>query len=134
MKLGLRGLPADQLPDWKPILKNGWFSFLPIILLVILLNYWSASKVGFWVIVCSVLLSFIRKETRMTPKKFFSALVDSGKGMLEVGASCAISGIVVGVFGLLPLMHCHSSAGKTAVINKSQFVLIHCVCRLESAR
>lgn len=103
VKLGLRGLPADQLPDWKPILKNGWFSFLPIILLVILLNYWSASKVGFWVIVCSVLLSFIRKETRMTPKKFFSALVDSGKGMLEVGASCAISGIVVGVFGLTGL-------------------------------
>lgn len=103
VKLGLRGLPADQLPDWKPILKNGWFSFLPIILLVILLNYWSASKVGFWVIVCSVLLSFIRKETRMNPKKFFSALVDSGKGMLEVGASCAISGIVVGVFGLTGL-------------------------------
>ena len=39
----------------------------------------------------------------MTPKKFFSALVDSGKGMLEVGASCAISGIVVGVFGLTGL-------------------------------
>lgn len=39
----------------------------------------------------------------MTPKKFFDALVDSGKGMLEVGASCAISGIVVGVFGLTGL-------------------------------
>ena len=103
VKLGLRGLPADQLPDWRPILKNGWFSFLPIILLVILLNYWSASKVGFWVIICSVVLSFIRKETRMTPKKFFEAMVDSGKGMLEVGASCAISGIVVGVFGLTGL-------------------------------
>lgn len=103
VKLGLRGLPADQLPDWRPILKNGWFSFLPIILLVILLNFWSASKVGFWVIICSVVLSFIRKETRMTPKRFFDALVDSGKGMLEVGASCAISGIVVGVFGLTGL-------------------------------
>ena len=39
----------------------------------------------------------------MTPKKFYGALVDSGKGMLEVGVSCAISGIVVGVFGLTGL-------------------------------
>lgn len=103
VKLNLRGLPADQLPDWKPILKHGWLSFMPIVLLVVLLNCWSASKVGFWVIVCSVVLSFAHKETRMTPKKFLDALVDSGKGMLEVGASCAISGIVVGVFGLTGL-------------------------------
>lgn len=103
VKLDLRGIPANQLPDWRPVLKHGWLSFMPIILLVVLLNYWSASKVGFWVIVCSVLLSFVHKETRMTPKKFYDALVDSGKGMLEVGASCAISGIVVGVFGLTGL-------------------------------
>ena len=103
VKLNLRGLPADQLPDWRPILKKGWMSFLPIILLVVLLNYWSASKVGFWVIVSAIALSFTNKDTHMTPKKFYGALVDSGKGMLEVGVSCAISGIVVGVFGLTGL-------------------------------
>ena len=79
----------------------GWA--LPIILLVVLLNYWSASKVGFWVIVSAIALSFTNKDTHMTPKKFYGALVDSGKGMLEVGVSCAISGIVVGVFGLTGL-------------------------------
>lgn len=87
VKLNLRGLPADQLPDWRPILKKGWMSFLPIILLVVLLNYWSASKVGFWVIVSAIALSFTNKDTHMTPKKFYGALVDSGKGMLEVGVS-----------------------------------------------
>lgn len=39
----------------------------------------------------------------MTPKKLFAALTDGGKGMMEVGAACAISGIVVGVFGLTGL-------------------------------
>lgn len=87
VKLNLRGLPADQLPDWRPILKKGWMSFLPIILLVVLFNYWSASKVGFWVIVSAIALSFTNKDTHMTPKKFYGALVDSGKGMLEVGVS-----------------------------------------------
>ena len=97
VKLNLRGLPADQLPDWRPILKKRWMSFLPIILLVVLLNYWSASKVGFWVIVSAIALSFTNKDTHMTPKKFYGALVDSGKGMLEVGVSCAISGIIAAI-------------------------------------
>ena len=39
----------------------------------------------------------------MTPKRIYKALVDGGKGMLEVGCACAISGIVVGVFGLTGL-------------------------------
>jgi len=103
VRLGLHGLPADELPPLGPILKKGWYSFLPIILLVVLLNYWSPNKVGFWVIISSVVLSFFNKETRMTPKRFYAALADAGKGMMEVGASCAISGIVVGVFGLTGL-------------------------------
>lgn len=103
IRLGLKGLPADQLPDWRPIVKKGWFSFLPIILLVVMLNFWSANKVGFWVIVSAILLSFLNKDTRLNPKKFFAALAEGGKGMMEVGCSCAISGIVVGVFGLTGL-------------------------------
>jgi TRAP transporter 4TM/12TM fusion protein len=103
VRLGLTGLPADQIHDWRPILKKGWPSLMPIVLLVVLLNYWSTNKVGFWVIVSAIALSYIHKETHMTLKKFFDALAEGGKSMMEVGTSCAISGVVVGVFGLTGL-------------------------------
>lgn len=103
VKLGLKSLPKEKLGDAKTILKNGWYLFLPLVLLIILLSKWSPTKVGFWVIICSVVLSYVRKETRMTPKKIYEALVDSGKGMMEVCCACAVSGILIGVFSLTGL-------------------------------
>ena len=103
VKLGLKRLPEEKLGNPREIMKEGWYLFLPMVLLVVLLSYWSPTKVGFWVIVCSVVLSFMRKETRMTPSKIYEALVDAGKGMMEVGCACAISGILIGVFSLTGL-------------------------------
>ena len=36
-RLGLKGLPTEELPDWRTALRRGWYLLIPLIFLVVLL-------------------------------------------------------------------------------------------------
>jgi TRAP-type uncharacterized transport system fused permease subunit len=54
----------------------------------------------FWATVVAFLVSFIRKDTALTPKKFVKALRGGSIGALSIAATCAAAGIIVGVVTL----------------------------------
>lgn len=120
-KRGMKGLPADQIPDARKVLKEGWNLLIPIVTLVIFLSLgYSAVKAVFWSIVLMIGASWLgKKENRMTPKKVLFALIDGGMGAVEVAAACACSGIVIGVIGITGIGLSFSSF----VINLSQGIL-----------
>lgn len=120
-KRGMKGLPADQIPNAKKVLKEGWNLLIPIITLVVFLSLgYSAVKAVFWSIVLMIGASwFGRKENRMTPKKVLFALIDGGIGAVEVAAACACSGIVIGVIGITGI----GLAFSSFVISLSQGIL-----------
>lgn len=61
-KLGLKGLPKDAIPDFlKLILCNGYL-LLPIVVLVICMNYFSAGVSACFAILASLIVSLIPKE------------------------------------------------------------------------
>jgi TRAP-type uncharacterized transport system fused permease subunit len=57
----------------------------------------------FWATVITFAVSFIRKDTALTPKKLVRALRGGSIGVLSVASTCAAAGIIVGVVTLTGL-------------------------------
>ncbi len=100
-KNNLRGIPKADLPRAKEVLKTRGHMLLPIAFLVYLLannvpiGYAAAYTIG-----ATVVISWLRPETRMGFSDIVAALVDGAKQSLSVMAACAVVGIVIGVVNL----------------------------------
>jgi TRAP transporter 4TM/12TM fusion protein len=100
-KLGLRGLPREELPRSGEVWKRGWYLLLPIVVLIgVMLAGYSPQFAAFYGIIFTIVVSWFRKETRMGPKKIWLALVDAGKNCLFVAALTGAVGILIGVLSL----------------------------------
>jgi TRAP transporter 4TM/12TM fusion protein len=100
-KLGLRGLPREELPELWPTLKQTWYLFLPIVLLVVALFAGaSPSQSVVYAVLATVVVSWIRPETRMGPRGIWEALVEGGRSAVFVGAITGAVGIIIGVASL----------------------------------
>ena len=101
IRLGLEGLPKDQLPDWKASLKKQWQLLLPIFVLITLLimDYSPAYAVSYSILTVLVVSSFSAK-TRMGMVAILDALQVGAKGILMIAVATAAAGIISGMFGL----------------------------------
>ena len=100
-KLGLRGLPREELPRSPEVWKRGWYLLLPIVVLIaVMLAGYSPQFAAFYGIIFTIVVSWFRKETRMGPKEIWRALVDAGKNCLFVAALTGAVGILIGVLSL----------------------------------
>lgn len=98
LKLGLKGIPKEQLPRLKTVILKKGHLVLPAFLLVYLLVIgYSPMKAGFWAIWAVLGISFFRKETRIDFKRFLSALEKGAITSREVALACACAGIIIGV-------------------------------------
>jgi len=100
-KLGLRGLKKEELPALGQVLKKGWFLFVPIFVLVAFLVWgFSAPLSVVYATVATVVVSWVRAETRMGPKEVWEALVEGGRASIFVGAVTGAVGIIIGIVSL----------------------------------
>lgn len=104
-KMGVRGVPRAQLPDARKIFKDGWHLLIPLVVLVFLLFVmeFTPTMSGFYSVVAVVLASWLRRATRLTPRRFWGGLERGGRALLEVAMACACAGIVIGVLMLTGL-------------------------------
>ncbi|MDP2643512.1 MAG: TRAP transporter fused permease subunit [Desulfobacterales bacterium] len=104
-KLGLRGLPRNELPLFTKTLKEGYLFFIPLIVLVVLLmilQYDPLESVTYSIIVL-VLVSWLNKKERMGIKKIFNGLAEGTRGILLIGPVCAFVGTITGSVSLTGL-------------------------------
>ncbi len=100
-KLGLRGLPADELPRMRDVWRRGWYLFLPIaVLIAVMVSGYSPQMAVLYGIISTIMVSWIRKETRMGPAQIWLALVQAGKQCLFVAALVGAVGVLIGVLSL----------------------------------
>jgi TRAP transporter 4TM/12TM fusion protein len=103
VKRGLKGMPASELPKMKELAREIHLLF-PIPILIVLLAFDITPFIAaFYTICATVILSWFRKDTRMTPKKILEALVSGARSSLSVGATVGVIGIVMGVTNLTGL-------------------------------
>jgi len=97
LKNNLAGIEEGDLVTTKELLKDS-FQLIPLILLVVLLvKGFSPFIAAVWAIAGTFLLSFIKKETWMTPKKLFETFRLSGQNLIMIAMSCAGAGMVVSI-------------------------------------
>ena len=93
-KLGLKGLPKDELPKWKRLLPKIYL-LLPLILLVYMIVAGETmAKSAIYATLVAIAVSLINKDDRMTPTKFVNGLENGGKNCLSIGIACGIAGII----------------------------------------
>ncbi|MBW2146159.1 MAG: TRAP transporter permease [Deltaproteobacteria bacterium] len=96
-KLGLVGLPRDQLPKIWPVLKGGVHLLIPLFIIVwILVKGMTPMKAGFWGLVSVFLLAFLKKSSRPNPYSFFKMMERAGRILAPVSVACASAGIIIG--------------------------------------
>ena len=100
-KLGLRGLPKEELPRLWDVWRRGWYLFLPIAALVgALAAGYSPQMAALYGIGFTIVVSWFRKETRMGWRQIWQALVTAGKNCLFVAALTGAVGVLIGVLAL----------------------------------
>ncbi len=104
LKLGLSGIPKEQLPSARAELKENGHLVLPIILLIYLLFAdYTPSFAAFYSIIALVIVSFLRKHTRMNLMSLVKSLDTGARGAVGVAIACAVVGIIVGVVSITGL-------------------------------
>lgn len=103
-KYGLYGIPKNELPNTKELMKKQGFLLIPLIImlfsLVVLQN--SPIRAATLSIVTLVILSWFTKD-KILFKKFITAVSNSMKSMGSIAATTASAGIIIGVFSLTGL-------------------------------
>jgi len=120
VKLGLKGLPASELPLVRKVLAEGWHFLFPLVALVLLLMAgYSPMRVGFYAILSVVAAAAARALwtfaadrptwdglvtlTWNAVLKSLKALELGARNAVAVSMATAVAGIIVGVVGLTGL-------------------------------
>lgn len=103
-KRGLGGMNKDELPNGKEVFKKGFYFFLPIIFIVIMMAKGnSPMKAGFWAIIMTIALSYIDKPNKLGLLDIFNCLERGARAAVPVIIACAAAGIIVGSISLTGL-------------------------------
>lgn len=91
----------DVKKNWGDLLKRSYL-LLPLVGIVVLLvmNYTPTFSAFWGGIVVAVVLSFIRKDTRLNKEKILRIMYNAAKTAMTLGTATAVVGIVVGTFSL----------------------------------
>ncbi len=97
MRTGLRGLPREEITSVGKVLRRGWHFFIPLIVVIGLLFMGYSPDLGaFWGTVSTLVLSWLRKETRMGPRQVFHAVVAGAHNNTSAGAAIGSLGVIIG--------------------------------------
>ncbi|MBD3307859.1 TRAP transporter fused permease subunit [candidate division KSB3 bacterium] len=111
-KLGLQGVPKEELPDFFPLLLRGIYYFIPLFFLIyeLVIIRRSPELSAFYAIVVLALLmvvknlveAYLQQESLLIGLKrgvvlIWNSLVAGGRNMMGIGVAVAAAGIIVGV-------------------------------------
>ncbi|HKY51920.1 MAG TPA: TRAP transporter fused permease subunit [Candidatus Limnocylindria bacterium] len=96
-RLGASEIRLDAPRFWD-LTKRFWYQYTSLFAIVAFLVVgFSTATAVFFSIVLAVLVSYIRRETALSPSKIVDALGDGTKQVLSVAATTAVAGIAVGI-------------------------------------
>ena len=97
-RLGLKGLPSEEIPKLWSVVKRGWPTAAPLgVLIYVLFSGFSPNMAAFWGITSALVIGFLNPMHRITIRDVLEGCALGVKYALAVGAVCAAIGIIVGV-------------------------------------
>jgi TRAP transporter 4TM/12TM fusion protein len=101
-KRGLVGLPVNQIPKFRNVIRLGWVFLIPLAILVytLMIENWEAGKSGMVAVIGVLVVGALQKETRPSFTKIVAAFEETGKILLDIAVITALAGIVIGALHL----------------------------------
>ena len=104
-KLGLKGIPKEELPKLGKILMAEGYLLIPLFaIIVFLMMKLPPTLSAFLAIIISVIIavgaSLIKRNNSFGVKELLGALEAGAKGSVGVACACACAGMIVGVVTL----------------------------------
>ena len=97
-KLGLKGMPASEIPKFGRLLREKGQLLLAIVAIVFFLSAgYTITRAALYAILVAIAVSMFRKDTRLTPKSFLEAMENGGRNSIGVAVACGMAGMIVGV-------------------------------------
>ena len=132
-KDNLNGLPKDQMPKVKDVMKERGHLLIPILFLLYMLIFSGVTVIrgAFWTIIVTIVVAELRPVSRMSLKDICDAFVQGAKSTVSVAMACACVGIIVGVCGMtgfaLNVAHAIISIGEHSLMLTLLFTMITCM-------
>src|SRR3546814_4117330 len=101
VRLGLKGMPTEDIPSVRRVLADGWHFILPLgVIIGLLFAGYSPEFRAFWGTVSAAVLSWRHKATRMGPSDVLKGLVGGAQSNTPPGAAIGTLGVLIG--GIMP--------------------------------
>lgn len=129
----LDGLPKDQMPKVKNVMKERGHLLVPIVFLLYMLIFSGVTVIrgAFWTIIVTIVVAELRPVSRMSFKDICDAFVAGAKSTVSVAMACACVGIIVGVCGMtgfaLNVAHAIISIGEQSLMLTLLFTMVTCM-------
>ena len=106
-KRGIRGEPAERLPQLLAVLRSGWYFPLPFVALVYTLVAWNwaaeYSALAATAILILLSLAFGYKGERVPLRDVAKAIVSTGSAVVDLILICAVAGMFIGILNITGL-------------------------------
>jgi TRAP-type uncharacterized transport system fused permease subunit len=100
-KHGIRGVSDGSLPHWTVVLRKEWYFSLPLVVITVLMIIGrSPGFSAFWATLACILISWLRRDTRMGAREIWDAVQTGARNTLIIGATLGVIGIIVGTISL----------------------------------
>ena len=110
-KLGMKGLPPEQIPDVKAVLRQQGVAALPLLLLVILIVFTGLTVVyaGVFAVGALFLLGVLRGKGKSRITFLLDGIMSAAPSIASTSICCACAGLVIGAVTLTGLSYTFSS-------------------------
>lgn len=103
-RLGLSGLAPENIPRAGTVLRERGHLLIPlVILLAMMFMGYTPLYAAIVAIFVTIPVSWLRRETRMSPRVILQAVVEGSRSAVGVGISCIIIGVIIGSVNMTSL-------------------------------
>lgn len=103
IRLGMRGLPRDQLPAWRKVMQEGGLHFASLLVIVVLMSLdYAMTTTVLIAIAVSLVCAVAQKSSRhlVTVENVIGAISDGFRDSVSLLTSAACAGLIIGVVTL----------------------------------
>ena len=101
-KLGLKGLPKESIPNFFKLVISKGYLLLPVVALVVAMNYFSPAKSAIIAILAAIAVkliegaikSIVHKKFEFDFNLYFRSLANGTKNAIGVALACAVAGCI----------------------------------------
>lgn len=133
LKRNLVGIPKEDLPKVRNVMKDKGHLLIPIIFLLGMLFFSGRTVIysAFLTIIITILVSLLKKNTRMSFQDILDSLSNGAKGTVSVAIACAVVGIIIAVTSItgfgLNMANAIILLGGTSLIATLVFTMVTCM-------